>query len=82
MCASARAAGSIDTMEFQGEAADGLWQHCKNVMQALRITAREKSFFDPGVSAARIQLRAAYEAFLLQEHSGAQVRAWLAFRFH
>jgi hypothetical protein len=27
-------------------------------------------------------LRAAYEAFLLQEHSGAQVRAWLAFRFH
>jgi hypothetical protein len=68
---------SFSVMEFQPEAGEGLWQHCKNMVQTLRIAAREKSFYDPAVRAVRTQLRTAYEAFLLQDYHGAQVSVWL-----
>lgn len=61
-------------MELQLEATDSLWQHCVNMVQTLRIAMREnKSFYDPVVRSIRLQLRTAYEAFLLQDYNGAQV---------
>lgn len=55
------------------EPTESLWQQCKDEVQMLRMASREKSFYDPAVRAVRLQLRTAYEAFLLQDYNGAQV---------
>ncbi len=56
------------------EATESLWQHCVSMVQTLRIAMRDnKSFYDPAVRSVRLQLRVAYEAFLLQDYNGAQV---------
>ncbi|BDA49482.1 probable telomerase-binding protein EST1A at N-terminal half [Coccomyxa sp. Obi] len=59
-------------MELQMGATDSLWQHCVNTVQTLRIAMRDKNFYDPAVRSIRLQLRVAYEAFLLQDYNSAQ----------
>ena len=57
-------------MEAQDPA---LAQTCVHTAQLLRAAAKQKGFYHPDVRSLRLQLRQAYETFLLQDYTAAKV---------
>lgn len=61
-------------MEGSEEAAAARWRQCGRLVHAVRAVTQEKKFYDDSVKALRVQLRAEFEALLLDDYSYAQVR--------
>ena len=63
-------------MEGSEEAAAARWRQCGRLVHAVRAGTQEKKFYDDSVKALRAQLRAEFEALLLDDYSYAQVRLY------
>ena len=61
-------------MEGSEEAAAARWRQCGRLVHAVRARTQEKKFYDDSVKALRAQLRAEFEALLLNDYCYAQVR--------
>ena len=60
-------------MEGSEEAAAARWRQCGRLVHAVRAGTQEKKFYDDSVKALRAQLRAEFEALLLDDYCYAQV---------
>lgn len=60
-------------MEGSEESAAARWRQCGRLVQAVRAGTQEKMFYDDSVKALRAQLRAEFEALLLDDYRYAQV---------
>ena len=63
-------------MEGSEEAAAARWRQCGRLVHAVRAGTQEKKFYDDSVKALRAQLRAEFEALLLDDYSYAQVKLY------
>lgn len=70
-------------MDGSEEKAAARWRQCGRLVQAVRAGTQEKKFYDESVKALRAQLRAEFEALLLEDYRYAQVAKLyiLAFKF-
>ena len=60
-------------MEGSEGSGQARWRQCGRLVQAVRAGTQEKKFYDESVKALRAQLRAEFEALLLEDYSYAQV---------
>ena len=60
-------------MDGSEEKAAARWRQCGRLVQAVRAGTQEKKFYDESVKALRAQLRAEFEALLLEDYRYAQV---------
>jgi len=60
-------------MEGSQETGPARWRQCGKLVHAVRAGTQEKKFYDESVKALRAQLRAEFEALLLEDYRYAQV---------
>ena len=65
-------------MEGSQEIGPARWRQCGKLVHAVRAGTQEKKFYDESVKAVRAQLRAEFEALLLEDYRYAQVLTFYA----